>query len=79
LYKYNQSCDVILEAENAIMMKGQRMDLEGPLKQLCWVEISAMMEILYISAVQSSSHWPHVAAEHLKWSSGTKQLNTKFL
>ena len=61
------------------MMKGQRMDLEGPLKQLCWVEISAMMEILYISAVQSSSHWPHVAAEHLKWSSGTKQPNTKFL
>lgn len=61
------------------MMKGQGMNLEGPIKQPCWVEISAMIKILYISAVQGSSRWPHVAAEHLKWSSGTKQLNTNFL
>lgn len=66
LFKEIQNSDIILGAEKAIMMKGQGVGLEGPLKQPCWVEISAVMEMFYISAVQNSSHWPHVPVEHVK-------------
>lgn len=44
-------------------MEGQLVDLEGPLKQPCQTEISTMMKMFCISAVENSSQWPHVAIE----------------
>lgn len=48
------------------MMEGQGADSKGPLEQPYWVEISAVVNMSFISAFQNHSHWPQVALEHLK-------------
>lgn len=39
------------------------------------IEGSATIEIVYTSATQYSSHWPHLAIEHLNVASETEKLN----
>lgn len=42
--------------------------------QCCPVEISAMIEMFTLCAVQGSNQYPHVATEHLESGSETKEL-----
>lgn len=43
--------------------------------QLCPVELSVMMKVFYIHAVQHSSQWPHGALEHCTVAGATEELN----
>ena len=49
------------------------------MEQLWPIELSVMMKIFSLCAVQYGSLWPHVATKHLQYGSWSEEMNFFYL